>query len=260
VSDAAVRIEPLTTADVASAVGLAVRVLGVKPGDRGEQFAADVTGEQRQMFVAKANGQLVGYGRVLELSAEEAGPGTPAGYYLAGVLVDPVWRGHGIATALTRARLRWAFARTGTVFYVTGADNAASLRLHAALGFVEIKRFVSERSVAGVDVLSQLVRTGGRPLMATRSPSRRHPLLPGSLIGASHGSRARTISLGNQQIEVADRPDLGSRCTVGDRHRPCDTTANGPLMARGPTALRWGRLGSCSSLAGEGCGLPPKFS
>jgi hypothetical protein len=45
------------------------------------------------------------------------------------------------------------------VFYVTGADNAASLHLHAALGFQEIKRFESERSAAGVDVLSQLART-----------------------------------------------------------------------------------------------------
>jgi len=158
VPDAAVQIEPLTEADVASAVGLAVRVLGVKPGDRGEQFAADVTGERRQMFVAKANGQLVAYGRILDLPAGEAGPGTPAGCYLGGVLVDPAWRGHGIATALTRTRLRWAFARTGTVFYVTEADNAASLHLHSALGFEEIKRFASGRSPAGVDVLSRLVR------------------------------------------------------------------------------------------------------
>jgi aminoglycoside 6'-N-acetyltransferase I len=71
--------------------------------------------------------------------------------------------GRGIATALTRARLRWAFARTGTVFYVTGADNIASLHLHAALGFQEVKRFDSERSAAGVDMLSQLVRTAARP-------------------------------------------------------------------------------------------------
>jgi len=40
----AVRIEPLTQVDVASAVELAVRALRVKPGDRGEQFASDITG------------------------------------------------------------------------------------------------------------------------------------------------------------------------------------------------------------------------
>jgi ribosomal protein S18 acetylase RimI-like enzyme len=154
----AVRIGPLTQADVAAAVELAVRVLRVKPGDRGEQFAADIAGESRQMFVAKANGQIVGYGRVIELAADEAGPRTPAGCYLSGVVVDPAWRGRGIATALTRARLRWAFTHTDTVRYVTGADNPASLRLHAALGFQEVKRFESDRSTAGIDVLSQLVR------------------------------------------------------------------------------------------------------
>jgi ribosomal protein S18 acetylase RimI-like enzyme len=157
------RIESLTTADIASAVELAVRVLRVKPGDRGEQFAADITGKRRQMFVAKADGRVVAYGRVMALAGGEAGEGTPAGYYLSGVLVEPAWRGRGIGTELTRARLRWAFARTDRVFYVTGADNAASLHLHAALGFQEIRRLESERSAAGVDVLSRLVRTPASP-------------------------------------------------------------------------------------------------
>jgi ribosomal protein S18 acetylase RimI-like enzyme len=157
------RIEPLTTADIAPAVELAVRVLRVQPGDRGEQFAADIAGERRQMFVARAGGRVVAYGRVMELAAGEAGAGTPAGYYLSGVLVEPAWRGQGIAAGLTRARLRWAFARADRVFYVTGADNVASLHLHAALGFREIRRLDSDRSAAGVDVLSQLVRTPRSP-------------------------------------------------------------------------------------------------
>jgi len=157
-----VQIEPLTMADVASAVELAVRVLRVRPGDRGEQFASDITDDLRQMFAAKANGHVVAYGRVIELAADEAGPGTPAGCYLSGVLVDPAWRRRGIATELTWARLRLAFARTGAVFYVTGADNIASLHLHAALGFQEMRRFRSERSAAGEGVLSHLAKTAER--------------------------------------------------------------------------------------------------
>jgi hypothetical protein len=53
VPEAAVQIEPLTKADVASAVDLAVHVLAVKPGDRGEQFAANIAGERCHMFVAE---------------------------------------------------------------------------------------------------------------------------------------------------------------------------------------------------------------
>jgi ribosomal protein S18 acetylase RimI-like enzyme len=157
-----VQIEPLTEADVSSAVEFAVRVLRVKPGDLGEQFASDITDDLRQMFVAKASGQVVAYGRVIELAADEAGPGTPAGCYLSGVLVDPAWRRRGIANQLTQARLRWAFARTDKVFYVTGADNIASLHLHAVFGFQEMKRFRSERSAAGEGVLSQLARAAER--------------------------------------------------------------------------------------------------
>jgi ribosomal protein S18 acetylase RimI-like enzyme len=161
--EGAARIESLKMGDVASAVELVTRVLRVHPGDLGEQFASDITDDSRQMFVAKANGQVVAYGRVAEMAADEAAPGTPDGWYLSGVLVEPAWRGRGIATALTRARLRWAFARTDEVFYVAGVDNITSLHLHAALGFRELKRFGSDRSAAGVDVLSRLARAAASP-------------------------------------------------------------------------------------------------
>jgi len=65
--------------------------------------------------------------------------------------------------ALTRARLRWIFARTDEAFCVIGADNSASLQLHAALGFQEVQGFPSDRSAAGVDVLSRLARAAAGP-------------------------------------------------------------------------------------------------
>jgi aminoglycoside 6'-N-acetyltransferase I len=160
-----VQVEPLRVEDVASAVELVTRVQRVDPGDLGEQFASDITGDSRQMFVAKANGHVIAYGRVAELAAGEAAPGTPAGCYLSGVLVDPAWRRRGVATALTRARMRWVFARTDQALYVAGAGNIASLHLHAALGFQEMKRFGSDRSASGVDVLSRLTRAAASPDM-----------------------------------------------------------------------------------------------
>jgi hypothetical protein len=75
VEDAA-QIEQLTKMDVASAVRLVVRVHRVRPGGRREQFASDITDDRRQMFVAKVSGQVVAYGRVTELAADEAGPET----------------------------------------------------------------------------------------------------------------------------------------------------------------------------------------
>ena len=38
--------------------------------------------------------------------------------------------------------------------------------------------------------------------------------------GAGDGNRTRTTSLGIRQVGGSDRPDLGIRCTVSDRHRP----------------------------------------
>jgi hypothetical protein len=57
----------------------------------------------------------------------------------------------------------WVFARADEAFYVAGADNIASLHLHTALGFQEMKRFPSDRSAAGVDVLSRLTRAAASP-------------------------------------------------------------------------------------------------
>ncbi len=46
-----------------------MRVLRVKPGDRAQQFTADATEDRRHMFAVKANGQILGYSRVIELAA-----------------------------------------------------------------------------------------------------------------------------------------------------------------------------------------------
>jgi aminoglycoside 6'-N-acetyltransferase I len=119
-----VRIEPLGIRDIGSAVELVTRALRGDAGDRGEQVACDIAGEPRQLFVAKVGDQVIAYGRVIKLAADEAARGAPAGYYLSGVLMDPVWRRRGIGAALTRARLDWVFAPADEVFYVTGRTTS----------------------------------------------------------------------------------------------------------------------------------------
>ena len=101
------------------------------------------------MRADKASGQVVAYARVIELATDEAAPGAAAGYYLGGVLVDPAWRGRGIATALTRARLRWAFARTRHGVLVTGGRQC---RLAAS---ARSPRFPGNQALRGRTVRSQ---------------------------------------------------------------------------------------------------------
>jgi hypothetical protein len=43
----------------------------VDAGDRGEQFGCDIAGESRQMFVAKVGDQVIAFGRVVKLTADE---------------------------------------------------------------------------------------------------------------------------------------------------------------------------------------------
>lgn len=71
----AVRIEPPGTGDAGSAVELVTRVLRVDAEDRGEQFAYNIAGQSRQMFVAKAGDQVIAYGRVVKLAADEVARG-----------------------------------------------------------------------------------------------------------------------------------------------------------------------------------------
>jgi ribosomal protein S18 acetylase RimI-like enzyme len=126
-------------------------------------FETDLRGSDRLLLLATANGELVGYGRCahFEPGADAPPDVAPQGYYLGGVLVGSRWRRRGIAEALTRARMAWAFARAPEVWYFANARNAASLALHAKLGFVEVTRSFSYPGVSfdgGVGVLGRARR------------------------------------------------------------------------------------------------------
>jgi ribosomal protein S18 acetylase RimI-like enzyme len=102
----------------------------------------DLQAPNRRLFVAVAESQVVGYGRVAYFEPPDNPPANvaPAGYYLSGLLVSEAWRRHGLGERLTGARLSWIYRRASEAWYFTNARNRASLALHAKLGFVEITR------------------------------------------------------------------------------------------------------------------------
>jgi ribosomal protein S18 acetylase RimI-like enzyme len=91
-------------------------------------------GVERVLFVAEADGDIVGYARAVHACA----PAEPEGWYLLGVTVAPQWRRKGIGEALTRQRMQWVAKRADTLYYFTHRDNLASQALHDRLGFVEV--------------------------------------------------------------------------------------------------------------------------
>lgn len=118
-------------------------------GSWAERLRADLLDDGRPLFAARVNATLAGYGRVRYFAPPAQSPpgSAPAGWYLAGVVVAPQWRGYGAAEALTKARLAWVAERADEVWYYVNARNAVSLALHGAVGFEEVSR---EFSVPGV--------------------------------------------------------------------------------------------------------------
>ncbi|MET4621198.1 GNAT superfamily N-acetyltransferase [Arthrobacter sp. 2762] len=53
-----------------------------------------------------------------------------AGCYLGGITVARLFRRHGVAAALTEARLLWIWERADSAWYVVNSRNQASLALH----------------------------------------------------------------------------------------------------------------------------------
>ena len=92
----------------------------------------------RLVLVAEVDGVIVGWAKTHLY--DEASASAPAGHYLGGVNVLPKFRRKGIGSALTRARLAWIWEREAAAWYVANARNAASIGLHAHLGFSEVAR------------------------------------------------------------------------------------------------------------------------
>jgi ribosomal protein S18 acetylase RimI-like enzyme len=101
-----------------------------------ERLRADLGHPARWLFTASHLDSVIGFGRVALLDEAVDGPG---GFYLGGVTVDPAHRRHGVGTALTTHRLAWIWERAELAWCVVNVRNAASLRMHEQLGFIEVR-------------------------------------------------------------------------------------------------------------------------
>jgi len=156
---AEVTVTPARPADLPALVALAAGQAG-SAARWAELLETDLADLDRVLLVGRVGDALAGYGRLAWLDPPASGgEGAPAGWYLAGLVVDPAWRGRGVGEALTRARIEHVAGRAGELWYFANAANTVSLVLHAQLGFVEITRDFSIPGVSftgGTGVLCRL--------------------------------------------------------------------------------------------------------
>jgi GNAT superfamily N-acetyltransferase len=115
---------------------------------------------ERLLVVAEVDGLVVGHAGAGWLSFDPAlADNLKNGWYLTGVLVDPVYRRGGVGAALVQARLDWLDTRTDCSWYFATAVNQASLALHSRFGFREVTR---KFTVPGVEF------TGGTGVLSVR--------------------------------------------------------------------------------------------
>jgi aminoglycoside 6'-N-acetyltransferase I len=121
-----------------------------------DAIAAAIVDEARLVVVASVGGTIVGWGKTHFWSYADGQ--APGGHYLGGVTVIPELRRHGIARALTQARLDWIWGRADSAWYIVNPSNRASIDLHRQWGFAEVARaakFHTTSFTGGVGLLLQ---------------------------------------------------------------------------------------------------------
>jgi ribosomal protein S18 acetylase RimI-like enzyme len=157
VGEAAV-VRPASAEDVNAIATIEQITRGGDVGEWVERLRADLRHPARWLFAALHLDSVIGFGRVALLDEAVDGPG---GFYLGGVTVDPTQRRQGVGTALTTHRLAWIWERAELAWCVVNARNAASLRMHERLGFIEVRRCSRIQGVefdGGVGVLLRAER------------------------------------------------------------------------------------------------------
>lgn len=123
-------MRPATPGDL-PAVNAVARAAG-----RPEWAASALDSGADRLAVVAVAGALLGAAKT-HLYLDHDGD-APAGHYLGGVVVHPAARRRGAGRALTEARLDWIWARADAAYYLANARNAASIALHAQLGFRQL--------------------------------------------------------------------------------------------------------------------------
>jgi ribosomal protein S18 acetylase RimI-like enzyme len=138
VASSPVRVRPATRDDVAVCAGLLLDAYGGTPGRWGERLGAALAAGEL-FLVAVRDDVVVGHARAGRRAPDHPDDAAPAGWYVTGLVVDPVHRRGGVARRLLADVL--AHRPAGEpVWSFVNARNEASLALHADVGFSEVLR------------------------------------------------------------------------------------------------------------------------
>jgi len=109
---------------------------------RADRLVTESLDGSRIVLVAARGVGVVAHGKADRFTPPDPGPERvcPAGWYLAGVIVEQQSRRLGIGHALTRARLLRLAEKAPEAWYVVNERNLASIALHERFGFTEFTR------------------------------------------------------------------------------------------------------------------------
>lgn len=166
---AEVRIRAATADDAPDAARILAAHRDEPVAGWAERFLAAAVDPDQVFLVAEVDGRVVGFGQARELAPAASIPDAPPpGWYLSGLTVEPSARRRGVGEALTVARVGLLVGRADVVHYLALADNAATIRLHARLGFVAagtVRVSTEDRLLLHftLDLAAATTRWSGRP-------------------------------------------------------------------------------------------------
>ena len=143
------RVGRAAEADAADWLRLRVALWPHAAAESPDEIAQIIESPDLSAFIARdVEGVPLGFAEVAIRRDYVNGCDTSPVGFLEGIFVLPAARMQGVARALVDAAADWVLSKGCTEFASDAAlDNAASHRMHAALGFTETQRVVYFRKV-----------------------------------------------------------------------------------------------------------------